>query len=135
MNTMQQTQYFKWEKDGSIIATLEVRHRLTQMLLTVVGSWTAVVGNKMADLNNDGMYPNEQSTNGLLYSQFIISEGYNWNCRWRDLITILNELFGVPGVEEDWYDDSPMIKPQHEDPEEAPPSTARLIWGQMSRNL
>lgn len=96
---MVDTQTFVWGTEIAV-ATLEVRHHKFEMLLNVVADVAEKVRAKMAELNKDGMYPNEETTSaGSLYAQFIISGGYNWNSRWRDFKTIINEVLDAHGIE------------------------------------
>ncbi len=90
---MQDTQTFRWNKDHNDmdVATLEVRHAKREMVLNVVGNKIESVRSKMAELNKNGMYPNEETTKpGGSLAQFIIS--YSYNIRWQDFRTVLNEI-------------------------------------------
>ena len=96
---MSSTQVFIWKKE-SILATLEVRHQKFEMLLNTTAEFVNEIRAKMSELNNCGMYPNEEvPAGGNLATQFIISGEYNWNTRWRDFRTILDNFLGMSSVE------------------------------------
>ena len=96
---MNDTQVFVWKKE-QVIATLEVRHHRFEMVLNVIADFAETVRAKMVELNEGGMYPNEETTSeDSPFIQFIISGGYNWNARWRDFRTTLDEMLGVHSVE------------------------------------
>jgi len=96
---MQDTQVFRWATDDTV-AILEVRHHKCEMLLMVVAGIAEEVRAKMLELNEGGMYPNEEITSeGGLLAQFIISCGQNWNVRWRDFKKVLDRILGTLGIE------------------------------------
>lgn len=96
---MLRTQNYLWQRDGRIIATLEVRHHNFEMVLNVDAEVAQKVRAMMVELNELGTYPYEETTSsGGLSAQFIISGGYNWNSRWRDFQTNLNRVLGIIGT-------------------------------------
>ncbi|MFZ5424305.1 MAG: hypothetical protein ACOZAO_00740 [Patescibacteria group bacterium] len=97
---MSKTQLFYWENEQHRVATLEVRHNKYEMLLNVVAEFAELVKALMAELNELGIYPNEITEDNEKFVQFLVSASYNWNCRWRDLKTMLNEKLGLHGKEQ-----------------------------------
>ncbi len=131
---MTDTQTFVWRTEEEMDSLLEVRHSKFEMLLNVTANVAEKIRAKMAELNESGMYPNEETTKEVgLFAQFIISGGYNWNSRWCDFKTILDETLGIHGEEFEWYDDKTMEPPL--DPE-APKRNPELdaIWKAMGGN-
>jgi len=93
-------QTFEWKKANVTVAKIEISHLKFEMILNVRNEVADKVRAKMAELNDCGTYPNEETTKaGGLASQFIISSPYNWNCRWRDFLTIINRLLDITAVE------------------------------------
>ena len=94
---MNNTQVFIWEGVDSSVS-LEVNHEKFRMILNVTaGEIAEKMKTEMNELNQLGTYPNELFHEGTTFYQFFISwGGYsdNWNCRWRDLITMVSHILG-----------------------------------------
>ena len=94
---MSKTQYFVWKKRERPVAILEVRHQKQQMLLSVFVN-ANLIREKMAQTDQASMYPYSE-TRGVNQAEFLISNTGNWNCRWRDLITMINSWLKLEGRE------------------------------------
>ena len=93
---MSATQTFVW---GSK-ATLEIKHKKCEMSLSVTSDVASSVRLKMKELNEGGMYPNNEISSGSIFSQFVITGEYNWNSRWRDFRKIIDKVLGINSTEQ-----------------------------------